>query len=157
METRTADVFRGVVEGVLERFAFILAEADSDGAPGAEWGKRAGEYLHVSIAFSGPSEGVVNLTAPDGLCRQLAANVLGGEPDEMTGEQAGDALKELANVICGELIECLFGTDSVFHLTIPMLMRVDEGKWRELMADSAALRLVVEDSVLLANLVLVRE
>jgi CheY-specific phosphatase CheX len=157
METKTSDLFRNVVEGVLERFAFILAEADSEGAPGAEWGKRGGEYLHVSIAFTGLSEGVVNLTAPDGLCRQLAANVLGGEPDEMTGEQAGDALKELANVICGELIERLFGTDSVFQLTIPNLIRVDEGKWRELMADPAVLRLVVEDSVLVASLMLVRE
>jgi CheY-specific phosphatase CheX len=157
METKTADMFRSVVEGVLERFAFILAEADADGAPGAEWGKRGGEYLHVSITFSGLSEGVVNLMAPDGLCRQLAANVLGGELDEVTGEQAEDALKELANVVCGELIERLFGTDSVFHLTVPTLLRADEGKWRELMADPAALRLVVEDSVLLANLLLVRE
>jgi CheY-specific phosphatase CheX len=157
MESRTSDEFRSVVEGVLERFAFLLAEADAAGAPGPEWGKRGGEYLHVSIAFSGPSEGVVNLIAPDGLCRQLAANVLGGEPEEMTGEQAGDALKELANVICGELIERLFGTDAVFHLTIPTLIRVDEGKWRELMADPAVLRLVVEDSVLVASLTLVGE
>jgi CheY-specific phosphatase CheX len=157
MQTTTADVFRSVAENVLERFAFTLAEEDVDSSPDEAWRKRGCSYLHSSIAFSGPAEGVVNLTAPEELCRELAANVLGGEVSEMGRTQAEDALKELANVMCGELTERLYGEKAVFDLTVPSVCEIDGGKWRELTADANALRLKVETGVLLANLVLAGE
>src|SRR5256885_12141673 len=73
--------------------------------------KRAPLDTTVSVAFQGPYNGrLVILT-----CRQmlptLAANMLG--EDEATEQQQRDALGEVANVICGNMLPGIAGAKAV--------------------------------------------
>jgi len=147
----TRDVFKEVIIEVLEKFAFLFADADEQReSPGA-----VNEFFHVIMSFSGPAHGIVSLTAPEGLCRELAANVLGIESAAVTAAALEDAMKELVNIICGNLTVALFGDQVICFLTIPAIYRVDRTKWHELAADPSAVHLGVDDTPLLANLVVV--
>ena len=69
--------------------------------------------------------------------------------------EAEDAIKELVNIVCGELTPSLFGDREVFDLTVPRLYRIDWSKWQELAADADTIRLWVEDKPILASLTMV--
>ncbi len=144
-------VFVKVLSDVLERFAFMFVEGREE----IDGSVEKGEYLYAAISFSGRTQGAVSLAAPEGLCREMAANVLGVSADEMEDTFGEDALKELLNIVCGELTVALFGNKEVYNLTIPQLYRIDSGKWREMLADHGIVRLSIEGKMLLANLMLV--
>jgi hypothetical protein len=55
----------------------------------------------------------------------LATNVLGMEAEELSPEHARDALKELVNVTCGELLVALSGKKTVFNLSVPVIEKID--------------------------------
>jgi CheY-specific phosphatase CheX len=148
MNENTRQILARVVRNVLERFTFMFTdEADEEAAN--VW---TGEYLHTVITFQGATNGALSLTAPMPLCSGMAANILGLDSGETSPEMAADALRELANIICGELVVALFGDKAVFDLTVPALYRVDLGKWRELSADSDNLQFMVDDTPVLVGL-----
>jgi CheY-specific phosphatase CheX len=142
-----------VVTGTLEQFAFMFVETE-DSKRLADF---PGDYLHAVITFSGPRQGSVALTAPETLCREMAANVLGVDADDAGSDIAEDSLKELVNIICGELTPALYGDKNVFELTVPSLYRIDRSKWQELAADRENIRLWIDDKPILASLLLVNE
>lgn len=143
------EILLQVLSNVLEQFAFMFVEApEQDTAPGDPHET----YLHVAITFQGKQEGSICLTAPESLCREMAANVLGTDPGEAGPGEGEDAIKELVNIVCGELTPSLFGEREVFDLTVPHLYRIDWSKWQELAADSEAVRLWVDDKPILASL-----
>jgi len=92
---------------------FLVPEEEmSDGAPQAE---RA-----VSVAFSGVRQGVLFLSADKGILPELAANMLGYEDgSQVPADQQDDALRELANVMCGNLLPAIAGPKPVFHISAP--------------------------------------
>lgn len=147
------ETFRRAVCRILEQFAFMFAETDDE----RQVADYPGEFFHAVITFSGSRQGAVALSAPVALCREMAGNVLGEEPAGGDEAIAQDALKELLNVICGELTAALFGNREAFDLTVPSLYAIDRGKWRELAADRDNIRLWVEDKPLLAGLLLLCE
>jgi CheY-specific phosphatase CheX len=144
--------FLGVLSGVLERFAFVFVEA-SDGDPGIAGFKD--RLLQAAIMFRGKAEGAIALSAPAALCKEMAANILGMDPEEADDDAGEDALKEIVNVICGEMMPVLFGEKEVVDLTVPALCRIDSGKWQELAADPGTVKLWVEDQPILASLTVV--
>ena len=151
METR--NTFLKVVTGVLEQFAFMFVETEDERRV-AEY---TGEYLHAVITFTGSRQGTVALTAPVALCHEMAGNVLGLDPEEAGADVAEDVLRELVNIITGELTATLFGNQDVFNLTVPSLYRIDRGKWRELAAEQEVVKLWIDDKPILASLLLLNE
>ncbi len=145
---QTQSIFLEVVKQVLERFAFMFSEIDDE----ARFVEVEGPFLYASITFSGNRQAVISLTAQESLCKEMACNILGVEPSEIDAEAGSDALKELANVVCGELIPALYGNKEVFDLTVPSAYRIDSGKWQELVADRDNMQLWVEDRPMLASL-----
>ena len=73
----------------------------------------------VRVRFEGPISGRLALAAPDGMLAILAANMLAVDPSDVTDEQRLDALKELCNVVCGNLLPRLVGPTPVFHVGTP--------------------------------------
>jgi hypothetical protein len=74
----------------------------------------------VSIHFLGPLMGDFVLEISGGVLPVLAANMLGeDEPPPLSQQQ--DALKELANVICGNLLPLIAGSEAVFDLGAPQI------------------------------------
>lgn len=105
----------------LETMAFVsLTPMDEPGAcpPGA---------LLVSVRFSGPIRGAVELVASGAFGVMLAGNILGTTPDDPDAAQGGpDALKELMNVVCGVLIKkSARSPDAVFEMAVPRIVEFD--------------------------------
>ena len=99
-------------------FIFLLPEMNDEQ-------REAGLEAAVSVEFDGPSSGRLVLAAHGGLLPALAANMLGeNEPPSM--DQQHDALGEIANVVCGNLLPRIAGKASVFQITAPKAMDTEE-------------------------------
>ncbi|MEI8242060.1 MAG: chemotaxis protein CheX [bacterium] len=116
MSTENMETLRSVAIKVLERFAFLLA----DPLEHAVVASHADGFWLVQVIFRGPRQGALALIATPILARQLAANLYGYEQgDEVTPEQAEDALKELLNVICGDYLHRMDGSAAIYDLSAP--------------------------------------
>jgi CheY-specific phosphatase CheX len=96
-------------------FMFPMGEDEAANDPGAE-------TVSASVAFAGPFEGRTVVVVDRAMLSPLAANMLGLDPGaDPTPAQQDDALKELANVICGNLLPKVAGEEAVFHVLAPAL------------------------------------
>jgi len=78
--------------------------------------------LYGSIEFTGPVCGKFAIRCREALAQILAANLLGTENSDVQSQtQAWDALAELLNVICGNLVTALIDSKSAFTLSIPQI------------------------------------
>ncbi len=137
-----------VFESVLQNLAFMFVESveketlenmDSpDGVPE--------KFVKASMAFSGPNKGWVNLMVPEELAKELAANIIGKELDKNISQRhLQDALKEVLNVTCGNLLSAVVGTKQVFDAASPVLTEHDEKAWAAFLAEPASNPFMVED------------
>ena len=77
----------------------------------------------VSVEFRGPLTGRLVLRASSSILGSIAANMLGEDASRQRPLQR-DALGEIANVICGNVLPAIAGVEVVFNLSAP---RVHEG------------------------------
>ncbi len=76
--------------------------------------------LVASVAFAGPFRGILFLSVSTDLLGELAANMLGLEgPEEPPIDKRLDAFAEALNVICGNLLPVIAGTEVVFDVHAP--------------------------------------
>jgi CheY-specific phosphatase CheX len=96
-------VLIGATQTALETTAFLFAEPF---APRAEEAAPAAEPFVATVRFSGAHHGAFSIEFPARLLPVLATNVLG--EDEAPGDELQrDALGELANIICGNVLPAL--------------------------------------------------
>ncbi len=78
------------------------------------------------VRFSGPYEGTLEVRLAGGLLPVLATNMLGthGTPEP---DVAMDALGEVSNVICGNVLPLLAGAEAIFDLQAPEVTGGAEG------------------------------
>lgn len=125
MQPSTNDSVQGaaladIVSDVLGDLAFLISD---DHAPEPEAGTA---WLTGQIGYRGPFVGELTCFCTENFARQLVANLLGEEaPEDQPLQQAGDAVRELLNVICGQLVTSRFGEEEVFNLTIPQIAPID--------------------------------
>lgn len=72
----------------------------------------------VSVAFDGAHAGCLTLRVSDDVFRALAENMLGLEGDDAEPWR-WDALGEMANVICGNALPFILGTQARLTLAAP--------------------------------------
>lgn len=110
-----------VTADTLERLAFMFA-LPAEAAPAMD-----GEGLEtVRVDFNGPFCGGLELSLPAAALAELAVNMLGTEDGEfLPAEQQHDALKELANVVCGNLLPAIAGDGAEFHLRPPGIVAAE--------------------------------
>jgi CheY-specific phosphatase CheX len=79
----------------------------------------------VCVAFQGPFNGSLILKLCGGLLPGLATSMLGegGPPSQA---QQHDALGEIANIICGNVLPMIAGAHQVFHLSAPHVVQHDD-------------------------------
>lgn len=75
----------------------------------------------VSVKFEGPFCGRLELKLYGNLLPTIVANML-GEDETQPESQQHDALREIANVVCGNLLPAVAGSRAVFNLGIPQLL-----------------------------------
>lgn len=75
------------------------------------------------VDFAGPFDGSLTITFSDELMTELAGNMLGTtDVSRISVEQQDDALKELLNVICGNLLPLVAGNEAVFKVCSPRIL-----------------------------------
>lgn len=111
------EVLQAVTEETMMSLAFLFAMPDED-APS----QPAGDCVLAEVDFSGPFSGTVFLRLPRAVLPELCANMLGLEPgDDLPAEQMRDAAGELLNVVCGNLLPKIAGSEAVFKVEAPTL------------------------------------
>lgn len=134
---------------VLEQTAFMFGDpAEKD-----ELEPETDRFVKTVMTFNGPIQGQLCLIVPENMLPELAANVLGTDPDDEQAEShARDSLKELLNVVCGQSLTSLVDTKVIFDLGIPVDETVDESEWQRAIDSSSTQGFVVDDYPMLLEM-----
>jgi len=146
MNERVAQTLVDETIDTLEKLAFIFAESEDDMDQFAD-----AERITVSADFSGPCSGALVMEfGVDGLS-ELAANMLGLDEDEpISEEEQRDALKEALNIICGNVLPAIAGSEAVFSIASPLLTEGPYGG--DTTAAKAVARLTLDDGFIILYL-----
>lgn len=109
-----------VISRILSESAFIFCDPlDEENRPDIS----AWEAVGVSLEFSGHAAGALIMYAGRDFLRSAAANMLGIDDNGSYAAEKGiDALKEILNIIVGNLLTTVYGTDPIFDLSIPQAL-----------------------------------
>lgn len=115
-------ILRSVAAETLEGLAFVFAlpaesidEIDYD------------SLIVANVTFVGVFSGTLIAIVSREILPGLAGNMLGVESEDAVSlDQQQDALKELLNVICGNLLPALAGDREIFHISVPGIIDRDE-------------------------------
>lgn len=103
-----------LVSGILEEAAFIFTD------PAQEIESRSEDAISVLLPFTGDSAGSLVLTTGANICTEIAANLLGIEPDDpLALTKATEAQGEILNIIAGKLLVELLGNHTNYTIGIP--------------------------------------
>lgn len=117
-----------VVIEILEEAAFLFTEPmDENNAS-----EVSSEVFVAKLGYFGPSKGEMVFSTPLNVASELAANLLGLEPDdpEVAGKGA-EAVGEMLNIIGGALLKEWFGSEADFEMGIPVVERISGAKFSE--------------------------
>lgn len=100
---------------ILGDLAFMIVDPAHDLAPDS------GEsVLSMSVEYRGPLLGSLRGWCSQAFARELMSLMTGADvSDGADASEVSDALGELMNVLCGNLVTTLYGKDQVFTLGIP--------------------------------------
>ncbi len=105
-----------IFSDVLADLAFMMIDDEQLDPPSDT------EILETRIEYSGPNRGALKLYCTREFSRTLAGNLLGIDTNDPDVEaRAEDAVKEFMNIICGQTVTRLFGTEDVYDLSIPQV------------------------------------
>lgn len=121
MQNQATETLTTIFSEVLADLAFMFTDEE----PGEL--TLGGEWLETTIGYTGCHTGVLRLRCTRVFSIQLAANLLGLDPEDIdTKRSAHDAVKEFMNIVCGQFITAAYGTEEVFDLTIPQVVELPE-------------------------------
>jgi len=107
-----------VAEEILEKLAFMFSFPEDEGGE-----INYDAVVAASVSFAGPFSGNLIMVVSEQILPELTGNMLGlDDKDETTLEQRHDALKELINVICGNLLPTIAGKHSIFNVNAPVIL-----------------------------------
>jgi CheY-specific phosphatase CheX len=119
-----------VAEDTFASMAFIFPGEGQEAAGGD-----LSQSVTSRVTFDGPFEGELVLTVSREMLGVLACNLLGMETlEEVPADRQLDALKELLNVICGNLLPRIGTLEAVFNVSAPVIQGEQDasGNAREL-------------------------
>ncbi len=138
--TQIENILWHVAEDVLGKLAFMFSYPDDSTGDEEETGE---EPVLSYVSFKGPFEGSLLMLVSPMILPELAGNMLGLDDDEKASEEEQfDALKELINVICGNLLPKIAGKQAIFKVGVPEVCKKDANP----LADTLAkISLMIED------------
>lgn len=139
MPSTTVQSLSRATTATFEELALLVPEHDLSLAQAA-----APLDVAVSVEFRGPLRGRLVLRASSTILPVIAANMLGDDASRQRNLQR-DALGEMANVICGNVLPVIAGVEAVFHLSAPHVHEEIEDVSRDVDVPSASIMVGVED------------
>jgi len=148
MNAVTSGILSDVVVDTLEKLAFLFAVPLEGPAP-----VDTRELATVRVRFSGPLCGGMQLSLSRPVLAELAGNMLGADDaSALSADEQHDALRELVNVICGNLLPLIGGNNAEFHIQTPFIPAGDASGAGEFGPTNAASNLSVESGICLVAL-----
>jgi hypothetical protein len=143
MKTDDAQGLSNTFCRVIEQLAFMFVEpAEKSKLPTDDK-----NYLAVRIDFKGARQGALRLAVPAAMCVELAGNMLGTqlEDDQQAAAKGLDALKEVLNVTCGNILTDIAGDQAVFTLGIPESIPLDTAGWAEFLGQPGTQGFLIDE------------
>lgn len=135
---------------VVEQLTFMFGEP----APKASLLDADGDYVLAELSFTGDVTGTLSLAVPGECVPEIAANILGLEPEEMeSSSMAPDSLGEMLNVICGHVIMAVAGNGADFRLGSPRVVAANPEFLADRVDDPDWLGFLLEENLVLLGLV----
>jgi CheY-specific phosphatase CheX len=106
------------LQEVFENLCFMLP-ANVGGSLPPDMGSLS--RVVVAVDFSGDGEGTLHVTLPDSMIATITSNML-GEDGPLPLEQQYEAVCELANIVCGNVLPRVAGERAVFDLATPRVI-----------------------------------
>lgn len=117
------EILAEVAREIFENLVFISLQPPDEEADSHR------VHVKATIRFAGPICGSVALGVSETLLPELALNMLGLEVEPEDSARTGrDALGEVTNILCGNLLARLVGPEPVFDLGVPKLESVSEAE-----------------------------
>jgi len=135
-------VLASVAETTLAELAFIFSMLDDEAVRHV-----SSALIASSVDFSGPFSGSLTLAVSADMLPTIASNMLGldeGDTSPLPNLQR-DALKELTNVVCGNLLPRMAGTQAVFKIESPRMVEPEAIEGTEGQGPVARTRLVMDE------------
>ena len=134
---------------VMEKSAFMFVEPINKN----ELYSSTSNYVQAQINFSVAKIGVFNMVVPLEMCSEIAANMLGMEPnDEFVMDLATDGLGEVLNMTCGNVLTKIVGEEAIFNLSVPLVSNCSYNNWKSLIKDADSIGFLVDDYPVLIKL-----
>lgn len=119
MDQTVTKILSVVAIETLEKMAFIFGSYIEDNDPPC----LQGPVETVAVRFSGVFSGTLTLRISNAVLPELAANMLGIDESGPVGiDHQQDALREVANVICGRLLPLIGGKEAEFSIEQPAIL-----------------------------------
>jgi len=117
----------------LETMAFISL------MPPADDPKMPADAVKVTMPFSGPSKGRLELLASETLGRNIADTIFAGEDEPGDPiQQAHDSLRELMNVISGLILSKQpLEPGQSYDMSLPEETEISPENWQEMISDKS--------------------
>jgi hypothetical protein len=106
-----------IVSESLEKLAFMFFISDSYREP-----ILFQDAVTADVSFTGVFSGRLAVVMTEPALKELAANMLGIDNEEVEQNHLEDALKETANIICGNWLPVVGGDEAVFHIDAPRIL-----------------------------------
>ena len=118
MHKQTNQIMSRVAVDTMEKLAFMFAfDDDTVDAATTE------PSVCAAVAFKGPFSGTLTMQINAADLAEMAGNMLGMDSgDELSAENRLDALKEALNVLCGNILPAIAGSEAVFDIDSPQII-----------------------------------
>lgn len=122
MDSSLQETLCSTVAETLERLTFMLCliEEDEERSPIANG-------VVGCVTFEGPFSGMFVVILPRTIREPLAMNMLGID-EGVSDEDCEDALREVTNVLCGNLLPVIAGVEANFRIMTPRVFDTGDGK-----------------------------
>ena len=142
MNDKLGNKLSGIVIKTLEQLAYVFfsrADADAD--------LSSAESMAASVSFTGPFSGRLTMDMTPSAVRELTANMLGEDESHITAEQQQDALKEAINILCGNFLPAIGGSQTIFNIDAPKILSKGESGEKEGQRPMAVANLSADDAL----------
>ena len=109
------------ISNVLEMMFFVSVQILEDEKPSEGNPLNGQACIGATLPFTGPLSGSYYLLIPQEMAREITANFLGLEEEEVSGDQEQDTVKEALNMIGGHMLSLTDEPDN-FQLGIPAMI-----------------------------------
>ncbi len=118
MHKQANAVLYQVAAETLEQLAYFFVEKPEDD----DIFEPTDEMVTAVASFNGPFSGCVGISLALNLLPEVASNMLGIEDGEISEQEQVDAFKEVANILCGNLLPKIAGPEKVFDIDSPVIL-----------------------------------